>query len=235
MRRLRSALTPTFVAFSCCLRVAAAHAQPSAQAPDAAAVAKPSLPASNAPSAAPAAAPPSRAGFEVLASFGYGTSTSKVLGVDFQPYSASFGLNFGYTFHSGFRLGGVLGYGLGRKVQQRYEPLVGKPYDLSADSSMVNLATSLGYDVPLSFLVLRYTLNLGVSVMSWNLGDVPPRSVFSDLLATSPTVGVFIAPGLTLLWRRELFECGLGANYLVQSNDAIPPGFLGELLVGVKL
>ena len=223
MRRLRSALTPTLVAFSYFLHVAAARAE------------EPSVQTTNAPAAA---APPSRsslAGLDVLASFGYGTSTAKVLGVDFQPYSASFGLNVGYTFRSGFRIGGVLGYGLGQTVQQRHEPAIGRAYDLSADSSMLNLATSLGYDVPLSFLVLRYTVNLGVSVMSWDLGEVPPSSVFGNLVATSPNVGVFVAPGLTLLWRRELFECGLGANYLVQSNDAIPPGFLGELLVGVKL
>jgi hypothetical protein len=83
--------------------------------------------------------------------------------------------------------------------------------------------------------VLRYTVNLGVSVMSWDFGAVPPNSVFGNLLATSPSASVFVAPGLTLLWRRDLFECGLGATYFVQSNNAIPPGFLGELLVGVKL
>jgi len=234
MRRLRSGVTLSLVGFSCFLHAAAVRAESAAQSIAPSAGAEPAA-AEPAKSAAVPAAASSLAGFEVLASFGYGASTSKIFGADFQPYSATVGLNFGYTFRSGFRLGGVFGYGLGRSVNQRYEPVVGKPYDLTTDSSILNLATSLGYDVPLSFLVLRYTVNLGVSVMSWDLGDVPPNSVFGNLLATSPNVGVFIAPGVTLLWRRELFECGLGANYLVQSNNAIPTGFLGELLAGVKL
>ncbi len=232
MCRLRSALTPTLVAFSYLFEGAVARAESSTQAP---AVAASSLPVTSAPSAAAVPVPPSRSGFDVLASFGYGASTSKILNVDFQPYSGSFGVHFGYTFRSGFRIGGALGYGLGRAVKQRYEPVLGRDFDLTADSSMLNLASSLGYDVPLSFLVLRYTINLGVSVMSWDLGDVPPHSIFGNLVGTSPTVGVFVAPGITLLWRRNRFECGLGASYLVQSNDAIPPGFLGELLLGVKL
>ena len=170
-----------------------------------------------------------------MASVGYGAATSKVADLELQPYAASFGLDVGYTFRSGFRLGGVVGYGLGRSIKQRHEARVGEDFELTADTSMLNMASSLGWDVPLFFLVLRYTVNLGVSVMWWEFGDVPPKLAFSNLAATSPTVGVFVAPGVTLLWRHGVFQGGVGFDYFVQSNDAIPPGFLGELLVGVKL
>jgi len=217
------------------MRVAAAQAEPSVQPP------VPS-PATVAPSAAvapseaiPPTPPQSLVGFELLASVGYADATGKILDLELQPYGASFGVDFGYTFRPGFRLGGVVGYGLGRTVKQRHQATIGDDFDFTAESSILNMATSLGWDVPLFFLVMRYTVNMGVSVMWWNFGDVPPKLIFRDLASTSPTVGVFVAPGLTLLWRQDAIECGLGFDYIVQANGAIPPGFLGELLVGVKL
>jgi hypothetical protein len=192
------------------------------------------VPAAEEGSASPRA-PRHEAGFELLASIGYAPATAKIGDTELQPYGASFGLDFGYSFRSGFRVGGVVGYGLGRAVKQRHEATLGRDFDLSADSSILNIATSLGYDVPLFFLTLRYTVNFGVSVMWWDFGDVPPQSVFGYITSDSPTPGVFVAPGLTLLWKHQALECGVGFDYIVQSNDAIPPGFLGELLVGVKL
>jgi hypothetical protein len=120
-------------------------------------------------------------------------------------------------------------------VSLRREAVIGDDFTFTANSSMLNMASSIGWDVPLFFLVLRYTVNMGVNVMWWNFGDVPPKLIFRDLASTSPTVGVFVAPGVTLLWRQDAIQCGLGFDYTVQANGAIPPGFLGELLLGVKL
>jgi hypothetical protein len=219
MRRLRCALTPALVGISYLLRVAAAQAEPSVQPPalpSAAVAPSAAVPPSEAvpPSGAVPPAPQRLEGFELL---------------------TSFGLDVGYTFRPGFRVGGVVGYGLGRTVKQHHEAVVGDAFDFTADSSTLNIASSLGWDVPLFFLVLRYTVNMGVTVMWWDFGGVPPKLIFRNIATTSPTVGVFVAPGLTLLWRHDLLQCGLGFDYIVQSNGAIPPTFLGELLVGVKL
>jgi len=230
MRRLRAALTPLLVGLAYFLRAAAAEAEPTA--PPSTAVAES---ASVAPSPALAAKSRRLAGFDILASLGYGNASAKVGDLELQPYGASFGLDLGYTFRGGFRLGGVFGYGLGRAVAQRRDAIVGRDVDVTADTSMLNMATSLGWDVPVSFLVLRYTVNLGASVMWWSFGDTPQKLIFRNFASTSPTVGVFVAPGVTALWNHDIFRCGLGFDYVVQSNDAIPPAFLGELLVGVKL
>lgn len=179
-------------------------------------------------------AEPRLAGFELLASAGYGASTGDVNDVAIAPYAASFGLEAGYTFPVGFRLGGYFGYGLGRSVQAHREG-IGADFDFVIDASSLNFGLSLGYDVPLDAFVLRHSLGLGATMMHWDVTGVPPESVFTDADAQSPTTGFALAPGLALLWPHGLFECGVGFDYLVQSNGGIPPSFLGKLLVGVKL
>jgi hypothetical protein len=190
---------------------------------------------SPAPSFAAEATPPKRAGFELLANAGYGASTAPVGNVELAPYGASLGLDVGYVFRFGFRVGVSVGYGFGRTVSQRREPTFGDPYDYDIDTSSLNLATSLGYDVPLSFLVLRYTVGLGATFMRWDVDGALPEDIFGQIPAQSPSAGFLVAPGLTLLWPHDALECGVGFDYFVQANWAIPPGFLGKLVIGVKL
>lgn len=186
-------------------------------------------------SAPSAAAPPRLAGFELLASGGYGASTATVGNVELQPYGASVGFDAGYEFRFGFRVGVGVGYGFGRTVSQHVEPTFGAPYDVVVDTSSLNLTTSLGYDVPLYFLVLRYTLGLGATFMRWRVDGARAASVFGQIPSQSPSGGFLAAPGVSLLWPHGALEYGLGFDYFVQANWAIPPGFLGKLLIGVKL
>jgi hypothetical protein len=239
----------------------AAPAEPATAAPATAATAAPATaapataaPATAAPAtAAPATAAPATAapglaeppvaeaaaetapalgGIDVLASLSWGSSTMDVLRLKLSPYGASAGVDLGYTWSSGFRLGGYVGYSLGRSVSQIYDPVVGRTLDLTADTSSLNAGLSVGYDVPIYCLVLRYALGFGATSMNWDFGSTTPRIArYSD----SPIVGVHVAPGASLLWRSGLFEGGLGFRYLVQANGAIPSGFLGDLLVGVRL
>ena len=174
-------------------------------------------------------------GFELLATAGFGDATSPIRNLELEPYGASFGLDFGYTLPIGFRVGGVVNYGLGRTAPQRHEPAVGDHFDFTADSSSLNLAASLGWDVPLDVFVLRYTLNLGGSFMRWDLGGVPSTTILGSGAWKSPTAGFFLAPGLTLLWPHGAFQSGVGFDYLVQTSGKIPLGFSGEVLIGVKL
>jgi hypothetical protein len=92
----------------------------------------------------------------------------------------------------------------------------------------------VGYDVPVYFLIVRYSLGLGATSMTWDFGDVDPARVrYGDV--SNPNVGFHLSPGLALLWRPGLFETGIGFDYLVQTNGTIPNGFVGKVLVGVKL
>jgi hypothetical protein len=177
-------------------------------------------------------APPARIGIEILVSAGWGTSTGDVRKLSLSPYGTTTGLDVGYSWQSGVRLGGYFAYSLGHTESQFYYPLVGRGFDLIADTSSVNAGLSIGYDVPLYGFLLRYALGVGATVMYWDFGSTEPRLLrYYD----SPSTGFHIVPGATLLWPHDWFQGGIGFRYLVQTSTAIPSGFLGELTVGVRL
>lgn len=177
-----------------------------------------------------------RSGFEILAVGGYGQSTAKIRELEMQPYGAHVGLDLGFAFRSGFRLGWTAGYGFGRTVHQHHDGIAsGEDFDFDADTSSLNVAITLGYDVPLYKFLVRYGLGFGGTFMRWDFGGIPPESVFDEIVAESPASGFFVAPSLSLLWPHDVLVCGVGFEYLVQANGMIPPGFLGKVLVGVKL
>ena len=83
-------------------------------------------------------------------------------------------------------------------------------------------------------LILRYKLGIGVTAMRWDFEGIRASSVsFED--TSSPSVGPHFAPGVALLWPHRWFEVGVGFDYLAQAEDgAIPSGFVGKLLIGVR-
>lgn len=184
-------------------------------------------------------------GFDLFASVGYGLATSRIRDLDIEPYGASFGLDTGYTFNRGVRIGVYGQYGLGRTRDSTHEPLLGDPFPVTADAMGVTAGASVGYDLPLYMwglstpalhvLVLRYTLSLGLSWMQWDLGELPTRPVAGFGQDKSSVLGFHMAPGLCLLWRIGKLETGLGFDYWIQAEERIPPGVLFKLLLGVKL
>lgn len=176
-----------------------------------------------------------RSGFEILVNAGYGASTGKVRNVQIQPYGAGLGLDIGYLFRSGFRLGAMVGYGLGRSVAQHHDGPVGNDFDFTSDASSLSFGLSLSYDVPIDSLVLRYALNVGGTVMSWDFEGVPPDSVLGSDVWLNPTSSLLLAPGLVLWWPRGALQWGIGFDYYVQASGTIPSGFLAKLLFGVRL
>jgi hypothetical protein len=174
------------------------------------------------------------AGFEVLAQVGYGAATSNVRDLEIDPYRLTLGLDLGYSFRSGFRLGAKFGYGFGTSIEQRRQTIVGTEADVTAAASSATGALSLGYDVPIFGVRLRYSFDMGVMAMDWSLEGVPPRSLLNVESWNDPAWGFFIAPGALLLWQRGAFELGGGFDYVVQISDAIPVGMTGKLVSGVK-
>lgn len=173
-------------------------------------------------------------GFDALVSAGWGASTSKIGGLELAPYGATFGLDVGYTWPVGFRLGAQLDNSLGRSVVARRDPRVGSDYDVTIDTSSISGGLSLGWDLPFYAVVLRYNLRFGVTAMRWDFaGDARTSAEFEA--TSSPAVGVNFAPGVALLYRYRWFEAGVGFDYLAQNDDGlIPSGLIGKLLVGVR-
>jgi opacity protein-like surface antigen len=188
-----------------------------------------------APGSAPppaSATPPSLAGFEALASVGYGTVT-ELEQLELQPYGPAFGLDVGYTWEIGVRVGVELSYGLGRETSQTYERRR-REAELTSDGESFTGVVSIGYDLWLRFLILRYSLGLGATWVSWKLTNV--QGSFAGYAAPEGSKASFVfAPGLTLLWPYEHFECGLGFDYFFQAEAQAPSGIVGQLLVGMKL
>lgn len=211
---------------------AAAEAPPAAAAeapPAAATVAPPPAEATAAP-AAPAA--PSLAGFEVLASAGYGPVT-EVQALKIQPYGTTFGLHVGYTWNFGLRVGAAVSFGLGAKKSQNYENR-GRERELTIDSHSVSSFVSVGYDLWLHFLILRYSLGLGVTYMGWELGNTL-EPVEGYTAPTGSATSFVIAPSLAVLMPLRPFEIGVGFDYFFQADVQTPSGLVVQLLAGVKL
>jgi hypothetical protein len=169
-----------------------------------------------------------------LATGGYGASTHEVRGMGLAPYGAIFGLDAGFTFPFGLRLGAYGGFSLGRTTDEHHDPIVRRAFEFEADTSSVNAGLALGWDVPVYRLVLRYGLGLGVTSMKWDFGGVDADDVrYGD--AKNPNVGLHFVPGAALLWPHGHFIGGVGFDYLVHINGTIPSAFVGKALVGVKL
>jgi hypothetical protein len=173
-------------------------------------------------------------GFDALASIGWGASTSKIGDLELAPYGATFGIDVGYTWPVGFRLGAQFDNSLGHSVVVRRDPRVGRDDDVTVDTSSISGGLSLGWDLPFYALVLRYNLRLGVTAMRWDFAD-DARTSAEFAARTSPAVGVNFAPGVALLYRYRWFEAGVGFDYLAQNDDGvIPSGLIGKLLIGVR-
>ena len=173
-------------------------------------------------------------GFDALASAGWGVSTSTIGDLELAPYGATFGIDVGYAWPVGFRLGAQFDNSLGHSVALRRDPRVGPDYHVTVDTSSISGGISLGWDLPFYAVVLRYNLRLGVTAMRWDFaGDARTPAEFAT--RTSPAVAVNFAPGVALLYPYRWFEAGVGFDYLAQNDDGvIPSGLIGKLLIGVR-
>lgn len=171
----------------------------------------------------------------MFASAGWGASTATIGDLELAPYGATFGIDVGYTWPVGFRLGAHFDTALGHGVVQHRDPRIGREFDFTADTSSLNSGFSIGWDLPLySLFLLRYTLRLGVTAMDWDFGAGRPMAAYFDD-ASKPAWSLHIAPGVAVLWPYRWFEAGIGFDYLAQAEaTGIPSGFMGKVLIGVR-
>jgi len=175
------------------------------------------------------------AGFDLLVAAGYGQSTENPYGNELEPYGATFGIDAGYTWSFGLRLGAYLDYGLGRALTQERMPLIGRDNELKTDAWSLSTGLALGHDLSLRFLILRYSWSFGMTWLNWDF-DTSSRSLIRGYPSMKgSSFGFHMAPGLAVLWPFGRFTCGVGFDYFIQVKDQIPLGILSKLLVGVKL
>lgn len=174
-------------------------------------------------------------GFTLEVSLGYGGSTERVLQVELEPYGAQLRLELGYRFRQRARIGAYVEYGFGRSISQRYAPVLRDPFEFTAEASSVSAGGTIGYDVRLYFLLLRYSLGMGFTRLGWDFRDVPPGGILGFSTNKGSQFSFHIAPSLALLWPVGRFEVGLGFDYLVQTANQVPAGVVGKLMVGVTL
>jgi hypothetical protein len=172
------------------------------------------------------------AGFELLATIGYGAAT-EVQDFELRPYALTIGADLGFTWDMGLRLGAGLSYGFGRSTSETYE-VRGRELELTPDSQSFSGVVSIGYDLWLHFLILRYSLGLGATWMRWEFGDVE-GTVDGYAAPDGSAVSFVFAPGLKLLWPFQALECGVGFDYWMQADADIPSGIVVQALVGTKL
>jgi len=162
------------------------------------------------------------AGFEALGTLGYGFSDDLVYnGKRFDPYGMTLGLDLGYTFPFGLRIGADASYGFGRRL----EPTSSTGEVDVMDSTSYALDGSLGYDLLLSAFRLRGAVDMGAARYSIEGGRFERASV--------PGAAFYIGPKVALIWQYRAFELGLQIKYWVTSADSPSKDNNGVVHVGL--
>lgn len=173
---------------------------------------------------AAAAEKPKVDGFEALASVGYGAATDNygdaqyVEDIPADPFGFMLGVDVGYTFRFGLRLGLTYTHGFGREIEATRTGVGGAvDYPVHTHHQSDITGASVGYDWLLAPIRLRASLDGGLVWLNTtdNAGDMP---AFTLLLA----------PGVSALWQLGPLELGVGAKYYAFL------GFAGSLLAGAR-
>ena len=151
-------------------------------------------------------------GFELVGSLGY-TIASRDWTLNDQkidPFGVLVGLDFGYTFPFGLRLGTDAVYGIGRTI----ESTNWKGEVSTTHSSSFTWGASVGYDLMLpSSFRLRGAADAGLLVYFYYKGDAG--------------VGVYVGPKVALIWQYRAFELGLQGRWLMLYPGALQVGLMG--------
>jgi hypothetical protein len=169
------------------------------------------------------AAEPKMDGFDVLGNVGYGVASESYADIagDLQadPFGFMLGVDAGYTFRFGLRLGVTYTHGFGREFEGTRTGTGGREYPVHTHHQSDIIGASVGYDWLLDPIRLRASLDGGIIYFNTtdNAGDLP---AFSLLLA----------PGFAALWQLGPLELGAGLKYY----GFFASGFGGSLMAGAR-
>jgi hypothetical protein len=169
------------------------------------------------------AAEPRVDGFDVVGNVGYGTATDNytAAGLKGDPFGFMLGVDAGYTFRFGLRLGLFYTHGFGRDSEGTRTGLGGTENPVNTHHRSDMMGATVGYDWLLDPIRLRASLDGGVSyfIRTTDAGDLPTA------------VTLLAAPGFAALWQLGTLELGAGVKCYFQSGG---PGFSGSLMAGAR-
>ena len=145
-------------------------------------------------------------GFEALGTLGYAFGhVAWWGGKEVTPYGVTLGLDLGYTFPFGLRIGAQIGHGFGRTLEETSS--TGEV--VATDVSSAAWGGSVGYDLLLSFFRLRGAVDAGLITYyhDYHEGVLPPGASY------------YIGPEVALIWQYRAFELGLQTKYWATSED----------------
>jgi len=149
------------------------------------------------------------AGFELLGMLGYGA----VIGEStHHPFGATVGVDFGYTWPVGLRIGTDASYGFGRR--EEYTRWNGEVD--STHYSSLTFGISVGYDV-----LLSSSLKLRAA------GDAGGLALFNRDEGDLDGGWFYLGPRVALIWNYRAFEFGLQSKYLFTSPNCLQVGLIG--------
>jgi len=150
-------------------------------------------------------------GVDVLGTFGYGTTN------DDPPFGFMLGVDAGYTFRFGLRLGLDYTHGFGREVEETRSGIGGVQSQLRRYQSDL-IGASVGYDWLINPIRLRASIDQGLIFVN------------ADKLDDFRALTYFVAPGIAALWQFGPFEAGAGLKSYWLAGAGL--GFSGSLMAG---
>ncbi len=169
----------------------------------------------------------------VGATIGYYAPTTDMFGLKVDPFGPALGITTSYTTPSGIWFGLHGQYFQGKAISQVYEPpLTSLEIEMDAQTQLASVAAQVGFDQVLGPVVLRYALDLGVSFISWDLGDLPYLAIAGYQPMKGSGVGLHVAPGVGLLVPLGGFFVGAELRYRLEMGGLAPSSVGGNLHSG---
>jgi hypothetical protein len=169
------------------------------------------------------AAEPKVDGFDALGNVGYGTATDNytAAGLKGNPFGFMLGVDAGYTFRFGLRLGLIYTHGFGHDSEGTRTGTGGMESPVHTHHRSDMMGATVGYDWLLAPIRLRASLDGGMTsfIRTTDSGDLPTGISF------------LAAPGFAALWQLGPLELGAGLKYYFLASG---PGFSGSLMAGAR-
>jgi hypothetical protein len=159
------------------------------------------------------AAAPKVKGVEVLGTVGYGTTN------DAPPFGFMLGVDAGYTFRFGLRLGLDYTHCFGREVEQTRTGIGGAEYQVHNQYQSDLIGASIGYDWLIAPIRLRVSLDQGLLFVNNEKVSVTGYTYFLD-------------PGFAAFWQFGSLEAGAGLKYYWLFGAR--SGVSGSLMAGAR-
>lgn len=166
---------------------------------------------------------------------GYVATGGDVFGLIVEPHGFNLGIAASYTWDIGLWLGIEGRYFFGNEVEQVYlPPLTTLEIPMTMKSSLASIALTGGFEHLVGPVVFRYGLELGVSIISWDMGDLPFLFVAGYPSLVGTLASPHLAPGVGVVLPIDWFYVGIDFRYRLELGSQVPSGAGGHLATGVR-